>query len=55
MLAGKVKGQKRSLSSMFEAVGSYSAGTMTAEEVEEFENKVCPPVVPAPVCIQPTA
>ena len=42
MLAGKVKGQKRSLSSMFEAVGSYSAGTMTAEEVEEFENKVCP-------------
>ena len=42
MLAGKVHGQKRSLSSMFEAVGSYSAGTMTAEEVEEFENKVCP-------------
>ena len=27
---------------MFEAVGSYSAGTMTAEDVEEFENKVCP-------------
>ncbi len=42
MLAGHVKGQKRSLSSMFEAVGSYSAGTMTAEDVEEFENKVCP-------------
>ena len=42
MLAGHVKGEKRSLSSMFEAVGSYSAGTMTAEEVEEFENKVCP-------------
>lgn len=42
MLAGRVHGQKRSLSSMFEAVGSYSAGTMTAEEVEEFENKVCP-------------
>ncbi len=42
MLAGRVKGEKRSLSSMFEAVGSYSAGTMTAEEVEEFENKVCP-------------
>ena len=42
MLAGHVKGQKRSLSSMFEAVGSYAAGTMTAEDVEEFENKVCP-------------
>ena len=33
MLAGHVKGQKRSLSSMFEAVGSYAAGTMTEEEV----------------------
>ncbi len=42
MLAGRVHGQKRSLSSMFEAVGSYAAGTMTAEDVEEFENKVCP-------------
>ncbi len=42
MLAGHVHGQKRSLSSMFEAVGSYAAGTMTAEDVEEFENKVCP-------------
>ena len=42
MLAGRVKGQKRSLSSMFEAVGSYAAGTMTEEDVCEFENKVCP-------------
>lgn len=42
MLAGHVKGQKRSLSSMFEAVGSYAAGTMTAEDVKEFEEKVCP-------------
>lgn len=42
MLAGRVKGEKRSLSSMFEAVGSYAAGTMSAEDVEEFENKVCP-------------
>ena len=42
MLAGHVHGQKRSLSSMFEAVGSYAAGTMTEEDVEEFENKVCP-------------
>ena len=42
MLAGHVHGQKTSLSSMFEAVGSYTAGTMSAEEVEEFENKACP-------------
>lgn len=42
MLAGHVKGQKRSLSSMFEAVGSYAAGTMTEDDVREFENKVCP-------------
>lgn len=42
MLAGHVKGCKTSLSSMFEAVGSYSAGKMTAEDVEEFENKACP-------------
>ena len=42
MLAGHVKGQKRSLSSMFEAVGSYAAGTMTEEDVKEFECKVCP-------------
>ena len=42
MLAGHVKGEKRSLSSMFEAVGSYAAGKMTEEDVCEFENKVCP-------------
>ena len=42
MLAGKVDGRKRSLSSMFEAVGSYSAGTMTEEQVREYEQKVCP-------------
>ncbi len=42
MLAGHVKGEKTSLSSMFEAVGSYAAGTMTEEDVEEFENKACP-------------
>lgn len=42
MLAGKVKGVKTSLSSMFEAVGSYSAGTLSKEDVEEFENKACP-------------
>lgn len=42
MMAGHVKGQKRSLSSMFEAVGAYAAGTMTEEDVREFEEKVCP-------------
>jgi len=42
MLAGHVKGQKRSLSSMFEAVGSHAAGTMSEEDVREFEEKVCP-------------
>ncbi|MDO5011108.1 MAG: dihydroxy-acid dehydratase [Intestinibacter bartlettii] len=42
MLAGRVKGEKRSLSSMFEAVGSFAAGTMDEADVLEFENKVCP-------------
>ena len=42
MLAGRVKGQKTSLSSMFEAVGSYAAGSISKEELDEFENKACP-------------
>lgn len=42
MLAGHVKGKKTSLSSMFEAVGSYAAGTMSEEDVCEFEEKACP-------------
>ena len=42
MLAGRVHGQKRSLSSMFEAVGSVAAGTMSPEELAEYEEKVCP-------------
>ncbi len=42
MLAGRVSSEKRSLSSMFEAVGSYAAGTMTEDQVDEFVNKVCP-------------
>ncbi|MDF2941586.1 MAG: ilvD [Herbinix sp.] len=41
MLAGRVNGQKTSLSSLFEAVGAYSAGKMTKDEVEEYENKAC--------------
>ena len=42
MLAGRVKGAKTSLSSMFEAVGSYNSGKITAEELNEYENKACP-------------
>ncbi len=42
MLAGNVMGQRRSLSSMFEAVGAHAAGNMTLEQVKEFEAKVCP-------------
>ena len=42
MMAGRVDGKKRSLSSMFEAVGAYEAGKMTAEKVEEYVNNVCP-------------
>lgn len=42
MLAGHVKGSKTSLSSMFEAVGSYAAGKFSEEDVCEFEEKACP-------------
>lgn len=42
MLAGHVKGCKTSLSSMFEAVGAYTAGKISAEELGEYENKACP-------------
>ena len=42
MLAGRVSGQKRSLSSMFEAVGQYNAGKIDDCALEEFECKVCP-------------
>ena len=42
MMAGRVDGKKRSLSSMFEAVGSVAAGKMTMDELGEYEEKVCP-------------
>ena len=42
MLAGHVKGKKTSLSSMFEAVGAYTSGNMSADDVEEYENFACP-------------
>ena len=42
MMAGRIDGHKTSLSSMFEAVGSVSAGTMTEQKLCEFEEKACP-------------
>ena len=42
MLAGRMNGKKTCLSDMFEAVGAYNAGKISLEEVEEYENKVCP-------------
>ncbi|MBQ6387349.1 MAG: dihydroxy-acid dehydratase [Ruminococcus sp.] len=42
MLAGRFAGHKTSLSSMFEAVGSFQSGNLTAEELNEYENKACP-------------
>ncbi len=42
MLAGRIDGHKTSLSSMFEAVGSVAAGTMTQEKLCEYEEKTCP-------------
>ena len=42
MMAGRVDGHKTSLSSMFEAVGSVSAGKMTNAKLCEYEEKACP-------------
>ena len=42
MLAGRVDGKKRSLSAMFEAVGSYKAGTIDDCKLCEYEEKACP-------------
>ena len=42
MLAGRFAGHKTSLSSMFEAVGSYNSGKITLDELDEYENKACP-------------
>ena len=42
MMAGHVYGRKRSLSSMFEAVGEFSAKKITEEQLQEYERKVCP-------------
>ena len=42
MLAGRVDGKKTSLSSMFEAVGSYKAGLIDEAKLCECEEKTCP-------------
>lgn len=42
MLAGHIDGKKTSLSSIFEAVGSYSAGKIDEEKLCEYECKTCP-------------
>ena len=42
MLAGKVKGCKTSLSSMFEAVGAYNTGQITRKELNSVEEMACP-------------
>ena len=42
MLAGHVNGRKRSLSSMFEAVGEFDSGKITEEQLTNFEENVCP-------------
>ena len=42
MLAGRFAGHKTSLSSMFEAVGSYNSGKLTLDELDEYEKKACP-------------
>ena len=42
MLAGKVQGESATLSKMFEAVGSYKAGLIDQNQLEEFEQNTCP-------------
>ncbi len=42
MLAGKMHGNKTSLSSMFEAVGAYTAGKIDEKELTEWEENTCP-------------
>ena len=42
MLAGRVHGKKTSLSTMFEEVGAYNAGKISADELKDFECGACP-------------
>lgn len=42
MLAGKVYGEKKSLSSIFQAAGAYAAGKLDDKDMEEYEKNICP-------------
>ena len=42
MLAGRVRGKKTSLSTMFEEVGAYNAGKIDAKTLKAFECNACP-------------
>ncbi|MCD8081984.1 MAG: dihydroxy-acid dehydratase [Clostridiales bacterium] len=42
MLAGKVYGEKKSLSSIFQAAGAYAAGKINDQDLEEYERNICP-------------
>lgn len=42
MMAGRVEGKASSLSIMFEAVGSYQAGMIDDQKLEEIEQNACP-------------
>ncbi|NPV30370.1 MAG: dihydroxy-acid dehydratase [Firmicutes bacterium] len=42
MLAGRFQGREVSLSTVFEGVGAFSAGKITAEELSELEAQACP-------------
>lgn len=42
MLAGRIDGEKTSLSSMFEALGAYHGGIIDEEKLLEYERKTCP-------------
>ncbi len=55
MLAGHVKGKKTSLSSMFEAVGTYNAGKFTLlMTLRNLRIKHVRLADPVPVCIRQT-
>ncbi len=42
MLAGRFKGDKADLNTVFEAVGSFKAGKMSLEELSSLEETACP-------------
>ena len=42
MLAGRVKGKKVDLSTIFEGVGAFKGGKITQVELKELEDKACP-------------